>query len=98
MHKREPDFIDVPPIVPGQQIFSPDQFRLLLGGISLATYYKLRNEGAIKFSRLERGASVVHTLEQYEDYVRYLNTKGEVKGYGNRNNGSTSRQGRDARQ
>ena len=91
MQKHVEDFSDVPPIVPGQRVFTPAQFRLLLGGISKELYYKLRRSGIIKFSRLERGSQAVHTLEQYEEYLEYLNHKGEVN-RGNRNsNGAASR-------
>jgi hypothetical protein len=88
------DFSGVPPIVPGQRVFTPHQFRLLLGGISMPAYYRLREHGLIKFSRCERGHQVVHTLDQYEEYVEYLNTKGVVTGYGN-GNGSAGRRNRD---
>ena len=97
MQKYVKDFSDVPPIVPGQRVFTPDQFRLLLGGISKELYYKLRRGGLIKFSRLERGSQAVHTLEQYEEYLEYLNHKGEVNG--NRNsNGNARQRGGDAEQ
>jgi hypothetical protein len=68
----------VPPIVPGQEVFSPEQFRMLLGGISRSYYHELRAKGAFKFSRLGKGKQVVHTLAQYKDYVAYLNGEGVV--------------------
>jgi hypothetical protein len=81
MHKREPeDWAAVAPIVPGQRVFNPDQMRLLLGGISRSAYYEARDAGLLKFSRTDRGRVPVHTLEQYEEYINYLNTEGEVNG------------------
>lgn len=69
----------VPPIVPGQEIFSPAQFRVLLGGISKSYYHELRAKGAFKHSRLGKGKQVVHTIEQYLEYKAYLNGEGVVR-------------------
>jgi hypothetical protein len=75
----------VPVIVPGQEIFTKDQVRLLLGGISDSTYYvisprnpndgKRRNYPVLKFSRLTPGGLVYHTREQVEEYKAQLSGK-----------------------
>jgi hypothetical protein len=68
------------PIVPGQKVFGPEQMRLLLGGISRASYFRLRKSGLLRFSRIDRGRQAVHTIEQYEAYLAYLNGEGAVGG------------------
>jgi hypothetical protein len=77
--KPDSQWSQVPPIVPGQEIYTQEQFRLLLGGISESYYYELRDKKKLfKFSRLGKGLKVVHTRQQYLDYVEYLNTEGVV--------------------
>jgi hypothetical protein len=66
------------PIVPGQEVFSPAQMRMLLGGICESSYFELRASGLLQFSRVDKGKQVVHTLQQYQAYVAYLNTEGAV--------------------
>jgi hypothetical protein len=68
-----------PPIVPGQQVFSPAQMRQLLGGISESSYYELRAKGLLKFSRADKGKQALHTMDQYLEYVAYLNSEGQVQ-------------------
>lgn len=77
--KPAPWWEQVPPIVPGQEIYSAAQFRMLLGGISESYYHELRDKGLFKFSRMGKGRKVVHTRQQYLEYVAYLNGDGEVK-------------------
>jgi hypothetical protein len=77
-HKTDASKADVPSIVPGQEVFSPEQMRLLLGGISRASYFRIRKSGLLQFSRVEKGRQVVHTIDQYRAYIAYLNSKGEV--------------------
>ena len=64
---------NVPPIVPGQKIFSKDQMRLLLGGMSETSYYELRKAGRLKFSRVDKGRQVIHTLQQYLEFDALMN-------------------------
>ncbi len=69
----------VPPIVPDQKVFSPAQMRLLLGGISETSYYELRKAGRLKFSRVDKGRQVIHTLQQYLEFVALMNGEYEVQ-------------------
>lgn len=68
----------VAPIVPGQEVFSPEQMRQLLGGMGQTTYYALLKAGHLKFSRVDKGKMVRHTIDQYRDFIAYLNTEGQV--------------------
>jgi len=64
---------DVPPIVLNQKVFSKDQMRLLLGGVSETSYYELRKAGRLKFSRVDKGRQVRHTLQHYLEFVALMN-------------------------
>jgi hypothetical protein len=77
--KNKKKWDQVAPIVLGQEVFSMDQTRLMLGGISYSTYYKIRSSGLLKFSRLTPGGMVVHTREQITEYESYLNLDAVVK-------------------
>ena len=70
---------NVPPIVPGQKMFSKDQMRLLLGGMSETSYYELRKAGRLKFSRVDKGRQVIHTLKQYLEFDALMNGEYEVQ-------------------
>jgi hypothetical protein len=81
MHRADPEERArvVALIAPGQRVFTPDQMRVLLGGIGKSAYYELRKSGRLRFTRLERGGKAVHTIKQYEDFVNLLDTE-EVNG------------------
>ena len=64
----------VPPIVPGQEVFSSGQMRLLLGGMSKENYDHIVKCDLLRSSRLSpTEKKIVHTIEQYRDYVQHLN-------------------------
>lgn len=69
----------VPPIVAGQEVFSREQMQLLLGGISASAYYQLCAAGLLKWSRRQPGGERVHTLQQYRDYVEYLDAEAKER-------------------
>lgn len=72
----------VPPIVSGQTIFTKDQTRLLLGGISNAAYYRLTKADyrsglpVLEFLRLYPGGPRRHSQAQLDRYVEQLSNTG----------------------
>jgi hypothetical protein len=72
--------LKTPPISQGNapRVFNKEQTKELLGGISNATYYRIRSRRLLLFSRLFPGGPVVHTPQQIADYISYLDREGVV--------------------
>jgi len=61
------------------RVFTAEQVRVRLGGISESYYYEIRSKGLLRFSRLLPGGKACHTPQQLRDYIEYLNGAGEVR-------------------
>lgn len=69
---KEPTRSNVLELVTADKVFRPAQMRELLG-VGMSTYYKICRLGLLRYSRMTPGGPRVHTQQQYQAYIRYLN-------------------------
>jgi hypothetical protein len=61
----------------GPRVYTPLQMQALLG-VKASTYYRIRKLGLLAYSRLYPGGPVIHTQQEFDDYLAYLNSQGRV--------------------
>jgi len=59
-------------IASGRKVYRAKQMKELLG-IGKTMYYEICKLGLLQYSRLKPGGPRVHTQQQLEDYLAYLN-------------------------
>jgi hypothetical protein len=74
--KRLPSFekARVIELVALQKLITPQQMWEMLG-IKRTKYFEMRKAGLLRFSRLGPDGPIVHTQQQYEDFIDYLNSQ-----------------------
>jgi hypothetical protein len=80
--KEKPTRAEILALGDGPRVYNK-QLMMALLGISDTTYHKLlhpdfRGRELLRSSRLFPGGPRVHTQKQYDDYLEYLNTEGQI--------------------